>query len=69
VERLAELRRAGVTDFERAWRRAMHDVPAPWSWRPRPAWRGEAPVEFLRRQCERAWHGEHIGHDLHALGD
>jgi hypothetical protein len=43
------------------------DLPAPWSWRPRPAYRGEAPLVFLERQCRRAWAGERVARDLHSL--
>jgi hypothetical protein len=67
VAALTGLRRRGVSDFDRAWSIAMSDLPAPWSWRPRPAWRGEAPVDFLRRQCERAWRGEIVAHHLPSL--
>lgn len=58
VARLRELREGGMADFEWAWRLVMHELPAPWSWRPRPAYRGEAPLAFLKRQCRDAWTGE-----------
>jgi hypothetical protein len=69
VRRLAELRKAGVEGFDEAWRQAIEDVPAPWSWRPRPALgRTEAPLTFLEKQCRSAWLGEGSAHaDLRAL--
>jgi hypothetical protein len=69
VAALAALRRGGVSDFDRAWSITIGKLPAPWSWRPRPAYRGEAPFVFLERQCRRTWHGEAVGHDLRSLGD
>jgi hypothetical protein len=56
-----------VEGFDKAWSITMRELPAPWSWRPRPAFRGEAPLTFLEMQCRRAWHGEAVAHDLRSL--
>lgn len=59
--RLGELREAGVETFAAAWQRVMAEMPAPWSWRGRLQPElddDEPPVEFLRRQCARAWAAE-----------
>jgi hypothetical protein len=69
VAALTGLRRRGVSDFDRAWSIAMRDLPAPWSWRPRLAYQGEAPLVFLERQCRLAWEGEIVAQDLHSLAD
>jgi hypothetical protein len=69
VAALAALRSGGVSDLDRAWSTAIGELPAPWSWRPRRAYRGEAPLVFLERQCRRAWDGEAVGHDLRSLAN
>jgi hypothetical protein len=68
VARLLEVREAGTVDFDSAWAMVMEELPPPFPWAPRPALgRAEAPAMFLRRQCERAWRGEHTSHDLRSL--
>ena len=56
VARLLELRRAGERDFDRAWARALSELPAP-----ERQGDGDPGLEpfgaFFRRVCEREWRG------------
>lgn len=66
VERLRELKTLGLS-FTLAWQYAMADHPPNGFWQPRRrelwdpdtgAAHEDAPIEFLRRECEKAWNGE-----------